>query len=262
MYKHLKAELFKLIHSYIFYLLPILFIVLFIILTQTTDGIYILYSNWGKDSMGFFAFIKSDNSIYSISDLVNTVISPSWGIWILMMILTISTFYKDYTLGTIRLSYNCGISTVAIVFSKIITIILYFSLCYFIFSFICALYCVSYMSIKLNFIIILEIFKATFLCYLIFIAFSITCVFITALINSILLSTTIISIGTLVSAYLLIVTWDPSVSTPFYLLISPMYYLMSIAHRNILGEILLYCACNFFLLLPASIMLLKKKIIT
>lgn len=262
MYRQLKAEFYKLIHTYVFFLLPLLFLVSFFILTRTTNGVYILYSNWGENSIGFFSFLQSSGTSYTISDLTNTIISPSWGIWILVMLLTISFFYKDYLLKTVNLSYTYGASTTTIFFSKIITVILYFSICYILFSIICCIYCVSFMSIKLNLTVILKVIKVLLLCYLIFISFSVTCIFITALTNSVLVSTTIISIGTLVSAYLLIVTWTPSSRTPFYFLLSPMYYLMSVAHRPIVSEIIIYSLFNFILLIPCSIIILKKRIVS
>lgn len=260
MMKQLRAEFYKLTHSHMLIVLPLLFVLAFFILTKTSNGVYILYCNYGEESIGFFAFLKAMGaSTFIAEDIAHTVISTSWTLWIFILIFSLSFFYKDFQEGTINLALGNGTSLTTIFLTKCITIISYFTICYIIYCIVSSLYTNTIMKATLNMSDILLIIQILILCYIILISFIFTCLFLASLFNSIFISAILLCAGNFISSYLIITTWAPGIKPPLYYLWMPMYYLMSLSHRTIPHEILIYSAVNIIILPVLTLFLLKRR---
>lgn len=68
------------------------------------------------------------------SEIMQSCISCNVFLWIVALILTIQFFCYDYSAGTIKLPIAYGIDRVKVYFAKVIVIVLYNAVCYFLFN--------------------------------------------------------------------------------------------------------------------------------
>lgn len=255
---YLKSEFYKLFHSKFLWGIPALFAIAFFTLTQTHSGIYVMFSSWGKNSLGFYAFVKSAGESFVFGDLEKTLFFSSWCLWIIIIIFSVLYFQKDFKDGTIQLAYMQGIKHTTIFISKLLTMTIYFVLCYTLFHIISYYYIQSYMDIKLNSEEVIKLLSTFFVVLLVLIGFAISSIFISIILKNTLITSTLLCVATFISGYLMMANYTPEKTmSPIYWL-SPMFYLMRISNQQVITDVLIYFFFNVLILIPASIVIQKR----
>lgn len=258
---YLKSEFYKLFHSKLFWGIPVLFAIVFITLTQTHSGIYVMFSAWGENSLGFYAFVQSKGDTFIFTDLEKTLFFSSWCLWIISLIFSVSYFQKDFKDGTIKLAYMHGIKSSTIFISKLLSFLTYFYFCYTLFHTAAFFYIQHYMKISIAPEEWGKLLKTFLLVLLILTAFSISCIFASIVINNTLIASTLLCVATFISGYLMMANWTPDKTMPILYWLSPMFYLMRISNLQITSDVIIYFLFNIIILLPCSVFLQKKVLL-
>lgn len=220
-----------------------------------------MFSSWEKNSLGFYAFVKSTGETFTFNDLEKTLFFSAWCLWIIAIIFSVLYFQKDFKDGTVKLAYMHGIKSTNIFISKLITLLTYFSLCFTLFHVIAYFYIQRYMNISITLEESKELLYIFLLVLLILIAFSISCIFVSIVINNTLITSTLLCVTTFISGYLMMANWAPDKTMPPIYWLSPMFYLMRISNIQIITDVIIYFVFNAILLIPSSILLQKKILI-
>lgn len=153
MVNQLKADFYKLFHSLLFRIFCIITIIIFIVycsMSNTDEGYvmgYVLEEVNGYEVVqGFASFAFADYSAPTYWELIYTAVSMTFFLWILLLVIGIMYFSKEFATGAIKLSYARGNNKVKLFLSKLLVIAVVFLITFFLFN--TAAYMVA--SVKFN----------------------------------------------------------------------------------------------------------------
>ncbi|MCM1496556.1 MAG: ABC transporter permease [Bacteroides sp.] len=276
MSNQIKAEFLKLKYSRIFKVIPILFftgLVLYGLFGLSSGGTQLFVSEGDEEinsalhgMIGFFAFTFSDAAAPSFTEIIQSCVSCNVFLWIFVLILTTQFFSYDYDCGTIKLPIAYGISRIKIYFAKVIIIILYSAINYFVFSALTmALTCIL-TKYKPCAIEIAQYLSYVGINFLVMITFILLCLVAGILLKNIGIVSTVMCLLTLGGAVVYTGIWQnfhEHIILRLLVQLTPFYYWMNMGafrlEYGIISETINYFLFGLLILLPVSMLIVKRQ---
>lgn len=258
MRNQIKADFYKLTHSFLFKVIIGINVILFCMLvamSRSSDGFYMGFAREyvGKNPIvdGFVAFAFDDPAHPAFWEVVYSAVSMTFFLWLVLLVLTVLNFSKDFTNGTIRLSFANGKNRYVLFLSKFTVIAVFFGVMYYafnVFGYIVAAYSCNYGVSADGFKRVLQLTTLLFLILCIFALMSMVLYCFTQ--NAAVVITVMIAL--MYSTFFIILCLrdqQPPAVVRVYFYINPMYYLWKAsgywAHAEIVKEILIYFIVAF-----------------
>lgn len=261
MLNQLKADYYKLRHSSVFLIVNVLIIILLCALfgmSKGSDGFYMGFARKmvGAEPVldGFIAFAFEDRANPTFWEIIYSATALTFILWIILMVLAIQIYSQELQNGTIKLSVAYGKNRLVLFYSKLIVVLSYFGILYYVFNIISYLFCVKATGVALTEKGILELLKLTTLFFLIFVIFTMICMILCSVYrNAVFVSTCMLAYMYSV-VFLILGVMDHKI--PFllniYFHINPMYYLWKAsgywAEPGIAKEIIIFFIAGFIIL--------------
>lgn len=276
MYNQLKSEFLKLKYSRLFVAVPILFLaglLLYGSFSLSAGGTQVFVSEGDEETnaavqgtIGFFAFTFENSDRPEFSEIMQSCISCNVFLWIIALILTIQFFCYDYSAGTIKLPVAYGIDRVKVYFAKVIVIVLYNTVCYFIFNAI-TLWVTCFRSGYVPDITeLIQYFAYTGYNFLVMVSFILLCLTICICLKNTGIIATVMCLFTLGGAVVYTGIWQNFHShaiLKYVVWLNPLYYWMNMGalrlEYGLLHEIIVYFVFSLFCLLPLSVLLIRRQ---
>jgi len=129
MFNQIKSDLYKLQHSLVLKLFLIIIMLLFgtyIAMSFSYEGFAMGYSIEkvkGYDLVhGFMTFAFDNAAVPTYMEVIYSSVSMTFFMWMLLLVVTIMTFSKEFTTGSIKLAYAKGNSKIKLLWSKLIIV--------------------------------------------------------------------------------------------------------------------------------------------
>lgn len=269
MKNQIKAEFYKLRHSFSFWGIPVIFILcfLFYIAINTVEGgVYMMYGySENVGSIGFSYFTHS-GAAFTSQDLLTTVVSSMFFLWIFMLIFSVQFFSSDFHKGTIKNAYVKGIRGSTVYLAKNLVIMLYFALFYILLHIVIIFYSRNIMGLNLTSNDYLEIFSRLAWCFIVMIVFMLISNFLSVVIDSSALTSVILCASVFLGMIAFTFNWADATtftSIPIYLRLFPTSYWMVLTQsqvtEGIYTQILIYFAAAVVIFVPSTLYTLEKK---
>lgn len=276
MFNQLKSEFLKLRYSKLFIAVPVLFIaglILYGSFSISTEGTQLFVSEGDEETnsaihgiIGFFAFTFENADTPTFKEIMQSCISCNVFLWVIILILTIQFFCYDYSAGTIKLPIAYGIGRIKVYLAKVITITMYSAVCYCLFSFAALLITCVHVGYKPCISEIIQYLGYIGLNFLVMISFMLLILTVCICLKNIGIIATVMCLFTLGGAVIYTGIWQ-SFHNHFilkYLVwLNPLYYWMNMGtfrlEYGLIHEIIRYFIFSLFILLPVSIVLVKRQ---
>ena len=276
MFNQLKSEFLKLRYSKLFIAVPILLfagLLLYGSFSRSEGGTQIFVSEGNEEtnaaiqgSIGFFAFTFENIDTLEFSKIMQSCISCNAFLWIIALILTIQFFCYDYSAGTIKLPIAYGIDRVKVYFAKVIVIVLYNAVCYFLFNAITLLFTCLQIGYMPKITELIQYLGYTGLNFLVMISFILLCLTMCICLKNIGIIATVMCLFTLGGAVIYTGIWQNFHShtiLKYLVWLNPLYYWMNMGafrlEYGLINEIIVYFVFGLLFLLPMSVMLVRKQ---
>lgn len=276
MYNQLKSEFLKLKYSKLFTAVPILFLaglILYGSFSLSTGGTQVFVSEGDEETnaaiqgmIGFFAFTFENIDAPEFSEIMQSCISCNVFLWIAALILTIQFFCYDYSAGTIKLSVAYGIDRVKVYFAKVIVIVLYNAVCYFIFNAITLWFTCLQTGYAPGIVELIQYLSYVGLNFLVMVSFILLCITICICFKNTGIIATVMCLFTLGGAVIYTGIWQNFHShaiLKYIVLLNPLYYWMNMGalrlEYGLIHEIIVYFVFSLLFLLPLSVILVRKQ---
>ena len=276
MYNQLKSEFLKLKYSRLFVAVPILFVaglLLYGSFSLSAGGTQVLVSEGDEETnaavqgtIGFFAFTFENSDMPEFSEIMQSCISCNVFLWIVALILTIQFFCYDYSVGTIKLPVAYGIDRVKVYFAKVIVIVGYNAVCYFIFNAITLLFTCFQTGYVPDITELRLYFGCTGCNFLVMVSFILLCLTICICLKNTGIIATVLCLFTLGGAVIYTGIWQnfhSHIILKYIVWLGPLYYWMNMGalrlEYGLLHEIIVYFVFSLLCLLPLSVILIRKQ---
>ena len=276
MFNQLKSEFLKLRYSKLFIAVPILLfaaLLLYGSLSRSAGGTQIFVSEGTEETntaiqgaIGFFAFTFENIDTLEFSEIMQSCVSCNAFLWIVVLILTIQFFCYDYSAGTIKLPIAYGIDRVKVFFAKVIVIVLYNAICYFLFNAITLLFTCLQIGYTPNITELIQYLGYTGLNFLVMISFILLCLTMCICLKNIGIIATVMCLFTLGGAVIYTGIWQNFHShaiLKYLVWLNPFYYWMNMGafrlEYGLINEIFVYFVFGLLFLLPLSLILVRKQ---
>lgn len=276
MLNQLKSEFLKLKYSKLFIAVPILLLaglILYGSFSLSSGGTQLFVSEGDEETnsaiqgmIGFFAFTFENIDMPEFSEIMQSCISCNVFLWIVALILTIQFFYYDYSAGTIKLPIAYGIDRVKVYFAKVIVIVLYNAVCYFLFNAITLCFTCIQIGYTPNITELIQYLSYIGLNFLVMISFIFLCITISICLKNTGIIATVMCLFTLGGAVIYTGIWQNFHShaiLKYFVWLNPLYYWMNMGtfrlQYGLINEIIVYFIFGLFFLLPLSVILVRKQ---
>ncbi|MDE7422682.1 MAG: ABC transporter permease [Lachnospiraceae bacterium] len=276
MFNQLKSEFLKLKYSKLSKAIPILFlagIVLYGIFSISVGGTQLFVSEGDEETndaiqgmVGFFAFTFENSNIPKFSEIMQSCMSCNVFLWIIVLILTIQFFCYDYSVGTIKLPVAYGIDRIKVYFAKVIIIVLYSAVCYFLFGVATLCFTCFYTGYAPCIAEIIQFQGYVGLNFLVMVSFILLCLTVSIWLKNIGIITTVLCLFTLGGAVVYTGIWQDFHShaiLKYLIWLNPLYYWMNMGsfrlEYGLVNEIAGYFIFGLLFLLPVSVILVRKQ---
>ena len=276
MYNQLKSEFLKLKYSKLFIAVLLLFfagLILYGSFSLSTEGTQLFVSEGDEETnaaiqgtIGFFAFTFENINMPKFSEIMQSCISCNVFLWIVVLILTIQFFCYDYSMGTIKLPIAYGIGRVKVYFAKVIVIVLYNAICYFLFNTITLCLTCLQIGYTLNITELVQYLSYMGLDFLVMISFIFLCITVCICLKNIGIIATVMCLFTLGGAVIYTGIWQNFHShtiLKYLVWLNPLYYWMNMGafrlEYGLINEIVAYFVFSLLFLLPLSVILVRKQ---
>lgn len=276
MFNQLKSEFLKLRYSKLFIAVPILFLaglVLYGIFSLSSGGTQLFVSEGDEEANAaihgmivFFAFTFENIDMPEFSEIMQSCISCNVFLWIVVLILTIQFFCYDYSVGTIKLPIAYGIDRVKVYFAKVIVIVLYNAICYFLFNIITLCFTCIQTGYTPNITELIRYLSYTGLDFLVMVSFILLCIIICICLKNTGIIATVMCLFTLGGAVIYTGIWQnfhSHIILKYLIWLNPLYYWMNMGtfrlEYGLLNEITIYFIFGLLFLLPLSVILVRKQ---
>ena len=276
MFNQLKSEFLKLRYSKLFIAVPILLfagLLLYGSLGLSEGGTQIFVSEGNEETnaaiqgaIGFFAFTFENVDTLEFSEIMQSCISCNAFLWIVVLILTTQFFCYDYSAGTIKLPIAYGIDRIKVFFAKVIVIVLYNAVCYFLFNAITLLFTCLQIGYMLKITELIQYLGYTGLNFLVMISFILLCLTMCICLKNIGIIATVMCLFTLGGAVIYTGIWQNFHShtiLKYLVWLNPLYYWMNMGafrlEYGLINEIIVYFVFGLLFLLPLSVILVRKQ---
>jgi len=238
-----------------------------LMLMSTGDGAFYMgavteYHNEVPVLGGFLAYAYDNPAQPTDWDLLYSSTAFTGLTWIVLMVLAIQLYSKEYQTGTIKLSIAYGKNRFLLFLSKFIVIISYFGLLFYTFNLVAFIILTKQQGYALTIDNILTLLKLSSLYFMVLIVFTLLCLTISTL------SKNTVGVSTLTIVFMFSIVFMPvsnlheemSIILKAYIVSNPMYYLWNAssywAKSHIIKDILVYFAiANGALLLLSNFLL-------
>ncbi len=276
MFNQLKSEFLKLKYSRLFTAVPMLLLaglLLYGSFSLSAGGTQLFVSEGDEEAnaaiqgmVGFFAFTFEDIDMPEFSEIMQSCISCNVFLWIVALILTIQFFCYDYSAGTIKLPIAYGIDRVKVYFAKVIVIVLYNAVCYFLFNAITLCFTCIQIGYTPNITELIQYLSYIGLNFLVMISFIFLCITISICLKNTGIIATVMCLFTLGGAVIYTGIWQNFHShaiLKYFVWLNPLYYWMNMGtfrlQYGLINEIIVYFIFGLFFLLPLSVILVRKQ---
>lgn len=276
MFNQIKSEFLKLKYSKLFIAIPVLFLaglILYGSFSLSAGGTQLLVSEGDEEinaaihgMIGFFAFTFENIDTPKFSEIMQSCISCNVFLWIITLILTVQFFCYDYSAGTIKLPIAYGIDRVKVFFAKIVVIVLYNAVCYFLFNVITLCFTCLQVGYVPEISELMEYLSYVGLNFLVVIAFILLCLTMCICLKNTGIIATVMCLFTLGGAVIYTGIWQNFHShmvLKYFVWIDPLYYWMNMGtfrlEYGLINEIIIYFIFSMLFLLPLSVMLIRKQ---
>ena len=276
MFNQLKSEFLKLRYSKLFVAVPIFLfagVILYGSFSLSSGGTQLFVSEGDEETnvaiqgiIGFFAFTFENIDTPKFSEIMQSCISCNVFLWIIALILTIHFFCYDYSVGTIKLPIAYGIDRIKVFFAKVIVIVLYNAICYFLFNSITLCFTCLQIGYMPNIIELIQYLGYTGLNLLVMISFILLCLTMCICLKNIGIIATVMCLFTLGGAVIYTGIWQNFHShtiLKYLVWLNPFYYWMNMGtfrlEYGLINEIIVYFVFSLLFLLPLSVMLVRKQ---
>jgi len=276
MFNQLKSEFLKLRYSKLFIAIPILLLaglVLYGSFSISTEGTQLFVSEGDEETnaaihgiIGFFAFTFENSDTPTFREITQSCISCNVFLWVIILILTIQFFCYDYSVGTIKLPIAYGIDRIKVYLAKVITIIIYSATCYCLFNFATLLITCVHIGYKPCISEIIQYLGYVGLNFLVMISFMLLSLTVCICLKNIGIIATVMCLFTLGGAVIYTGIWQNFHShmlLKYLVWLNPLYYWMNMGtfrlEYGLINEIICYFLFSLLILLPVSIVLIKKQ---
>jgi len=276
MINQVKAEFLKLKYSNIFKAVPVLLgvgVILYVVFSLSGGGTQLLVSEGDEEvntaiqgMIGFLAFTFEDLNNPQFDEILQSAMSCNVFLWIFILILVVQFFNYDYNSGTIKLPIAYGISRIKIFMAKFLTIVIYAGTFYVLFSAFTFLYTCMNVNYSPTSSEVLRYLGYVGVNYLVMISFILICLIVSICLKNIGVISTVMCLFTLGSAILYTGVWQQFHSyhiLRYFIQLNPLYYWMNMGtlrlDYGIMNEMVIYFAFGVFILLPISIVLIRKQ---
>lgn len=272
MLNQIKAEVFKLVNSKLFFIIigiVGLMFFMFYNMIGGEGGFYLGFVTGYVNKIplveGFLGFVYEDPNHPMMWEIVYSATTFTSLLWLALLGLVVQFYLKEYQNGTIKLSIAYGCNKLVLFYSKLVVILIFFGVLYYAFT-ISALFVLSNsIGAAVTSQMLTSLLKLSTLFYASYIVLAIGIMFLCILIqNSVVVSTiTIVYMFSMI--FLLIATYDRS--NPFlldlYNYCNPMYYLWKAssfwADASIIRNNIIYLIAGSSILSILSYIVLKKR---
>ena len=276
MFNQLKSEFLKLKYSKLFIAVPILLfagLILYGSFSLSAGGTQLFVSEGDEETntaihgiIGFFAFTFENIDTPKFSEIMQSCLSCNVFLWIVALILTIQFFCYDYSVGTIKLPVAHGISRVKVYFAKVIVIVLYNAICYFLFNVITLCFTCIQIGYTPNITELTQYLGYIGLNFLVMISFILLCINICICLKNTGIIATVMCLFTLGGAVIYTGIWQnfhSHIILKYLVWLNPLYYWMNMGtfrlEYGLVNEIIVYFVFGLLFLLPLSVLLVRKQ---
>ncbi len=267
MFNQLKSEFLKLKYSKLFIAVPILLfagLILYGSFSLSAGGTQLFVSEGDEETntaihgiIGFFAFTFENIDTPKFSEIMQSCLSCNVFLWIVALILTIQFFCYDYSVGTIKFPVAHGISRVKVYFAKVIVIVLYNAICYFLFNVITLCFTCIQIGYTPNITELTQYLGYIGLNFLVMISFILLCINICICLKNTGIIATVMCLFTLGGAVIYTGIWQnfhSHIILKYFVRLNPLYYWMNMGtfrlEYGLVNEIIAYFVFGLLLLLP------------
>lgn len=276
MVNQVKVEFLKLKYSNISKAILILFgagIILYMVFSLSGEGTQLLISEGDEEinteihgMIGFLAFTFEDLAEPQFNEILQSAMSGNVFVWIFILILVIQFFNYDYNSGTVKLPIAYGVNRIKIFLAKFLTIVVYTGVLYGLFSVVTFIYTCVYADYAPKSSEILEYLGYVGVNYLVMISFILLCLIVSICLRNIGIISVVMCLFTLGGAILYTGIWQRFHSYTvlrYFIMLNPLYYWMNVGtlrlDYGILNEMVVYFVFGLFVLLPISIVLIRRQ---
>lgn len=258
MFNQLKADYYKLVHSKLFWIIGGLMIILLCAIfgmSTSNDGFYMGFAREmiGNEPVldGFVAFAFEDPAHPSFWEVVYSSTVMTFLQWILLMVLAVQVYSQELTCGTKKLSIAYGKSRLTLFYSKLVVVVSYFGVLYYVFNIVAYIFCTKVTGTGLTGEGMCEVLKLTTLFFMVFVILAMICMILCSLFQNAVFVSTIILAFMYSVVFLILGVMDNKIPLPLniYFHINPMYYLWKAsgywAYPSIAKEIVIYFCVGF-----------------
>ncbi len=272
MINQLKADYYKLTHSLLFKIIIgviALLFVGFLAMSRDSEGFGLGFAREyvGLEPIvdGFVAFAFDNPAKPTFWEVVYSAVFMTFFLWIVLLILTVQFFSKEFTSGTIKLSYANGKDRFVIFMSKLIVITTFFGFFYYLFNILAYLVATNSSGYPLTAEGIIRLLQLTTLFFLVLVIFTMMSMVIFCIVQNPPIVTTIM-IAIMYSTFFIILCLRDNKApliVQIYFYLNPMYYLWKAsgfwAYQEIVKEILIYFTAGFLVLGTSAYYLMENK---
>ena len=274
MRNQIQADFYKLTHSLLFKVITgimIVFLIVFMALSGDEEGITMgLIKDGayvGKEPIlqGFMMFAYEDVKNPTSWEIIYTAVGMSFVIWIIQVTFVILNFSKDFTNGTIRLSFARGDNRYVLFLSKFIVLTISFGIMYYLFNIITYLFTLHSVAQAVTVEGFLNMLQLTTLYFLALSVLTLISMVLFCFTQNSTVTITISIAYMLVSFFVILGQMgnEPTGLVKVFLYISPMYYLWMDgtywANSSIIIQTILYFIISFVVLNFLGYYALKNK---
>lgn len=234
MRNQLRADFYKLRHSSTFWIVGGLFVILFVffcMMSTSKEGVFFGFARENINNVpvldGFVAFSYLNPSKPTMWEIVYSATLFTFFLWIVLLVLTIQFYSKEFSTGTVKLSIAYGKNRLMLYFSKLIVIVTYFGILYYLFQIMAYFVSAHQIGAPVTVEGIIAVIKLTTLFFMALIIFTMLAM----LLYNIFQNTVVVSTCMVVYMYslvfLILGIMDKAVPPilQLYFNINPMYYL-------------------------------------
>lgn len=178
----LRADFYKLRHSRLFWITAFLVLIIFIALCVMSFGSDGFYMGFAREFIGvepvldgFVAFAFEDRANPSMWEVIYSATGFTFILWLVLLVLTVQFFTKEFTTGTVKLSIAFGTNKSILFFSKLIVILTYYGILFYAYNILAFIYCCFKTGLPLTATGMVYLLKLTTLFFMILVVFTMFC---------------------------------------------------------------------------------------